>query len=264
MWNIKEEDLNEFKNTCKNRLSPDWATGVMFGTMFFISLIMFFLIGGLIRFGWSYYPTLFDKIIVSLELVFYSLQVIFLIIYLFPKMPFKLQKLQTLVVLLYAFQLGTITFTMLIIPGMSNYSIDQITLMYVGLLFLGAVILHILATIDTFRQASKGAFNKGEESSSFFSKTKRTAIKCAVIYVLILLILIYVHNDYTLNILGLYAGGTLIMYAVAIGAAEFQLLAYCRFKFPSFYISWEEHERERQKRLKLYEEKEKKQAKEIK
>ncbi|AXK18103.1 TPA: hypothetical protein ROY05_004603 [Bacillus toyonensis] len=264
MWNIKEEDLNEFKNTCKNRLSPDWATGVMFGTMFFISLIMFFLIGGLIRFGWSYYPTLFDKIIVSLELVFYSLQVIFLIIYLFPKMPFKLQKLQTLVVLLYAFQLGTITFTMLIIPGMSNYSIDQVTLMYVGLLFLGAVILHILATIDTFRQASKGAFNTGEESSSFFSKTKRIAIKSALIYVLTLLILIYVHNDYTLNILGLYAGGTLIMYAVAIGAAEFQLLAYCRFKFPSFYISWEEHERERQKRLKLYEEQEKKQAKEIK
>ncbi|HFJ9284230.1 hypothetical protein JDS98_08420 [Bacillus cereus group sp. N11] len=264
MWNIKEEDLNEFKNTCKNRLSPDWATGVMFGTMFFISLIMFFLIGGLIRFGWSYYPTLFDKIIVSLELVFYSLQVIFLIIYLFPKMPFKLQKLQTLVVLLYAFQLGTITFTMLIIPGMSNYSIDQVTLMYVGLLFLGAVILHILATIDTFRQASKGAFNTGEESSSFFSKTKRIAIKSALIYVLTLLILIYVHNDYTLNILGLYAGGTLIMYAVAIGAAEFQLLAYCRFKFPSFYISWEEHEKERQKRLKLYEEQEKKQAKEIK
>ncbi|QWI49327.1 hypothetical protein [Bacillus mycoides] len=264
MWNIKEEDLNEFKSTCKNRLSPDWATGFMFGTMFFISLIMFFLIGGLIRFGWSYYPTLFDKIIVSLELVFYSLQVIFLIIYLFPKMPFKLQKLQTLVVLLYAFQLGTITFTMLIIPGMSNYSIDQVTLMYVGLLFLGAVILHILATIDTFRQASKGAFNTGEESSSFFSKTKRIAIKCALIYVLTLLILIYVHNNYTLNILGLYAGGTLIMYAVAIGAAEFQLLAYCRFKFPSFYISWEEHERERQEFLKRYKEREEKKAKEIK
>ncbi|MEW4214934.1 hypothetical protein Q0N59_12825 [Bacillus thuringiensis] len=264
MWNIKEEDLNEFKSTCKNRLSPDWATGFMFGTMFFISLIMFFLIVGLIRFGWSYYPTLFDKIIVSLELVLYSLQVIFLIIYLFPKMPFKLQKLQTLVVLLYAFQLGTITFTMLIIPGMSNYSIDQSTLMYVGLLFLGAVILHILATIDTFRQASKGAFNKGEESSSFFSKTKRITIKCAVIYVLILLISIYVHNDYTLKILGLYAGGTLIMYAVAIGAAEFQLLAYCRFKFPSFYISWEEHERERQEFLKRYKEREEKKEKEIK
>ncbi|MFC9418690.1 hypothetical protein ACIG6B_04995 [Bacillus mobilis] len=264
MWNIKEEDLNEFKSTCKNRLSPDWATGFMFGTMFFISLIMFFLIVGLIRFGWSYYPTLFDKIIVSFELVFYSLQVIFLIIYLFPKMSFKFQKLQTLVVLLYAFQLSTITFTILIIPGMSNYSIDQITLMYVGLLFLGAVILHILATIDTFRQASKGAFSTEEKSSTFFSKTKRNVIKCAVIYVLTLLILIYVHNDYTLKIFGLYAGGTLIMYAVAVGAAEFQLLAYCRFKFPSFYISWEEHERERQEFLKRYKEREEKKAKEIK
>ncbi len=78
---------------------------------------------------------------------------------------------------------------------------------------------------------------------------------------LTLLILIYVHNDYTQNILGLYAGGTLIMYAVAIGAAEFQLLAYCRFKFPSFYISWEEHERERQEFLKRYKEREEKKAK---
>ena len=76
MWNIKEEDLNEFKSTCKNRLSPDWATGFMFGTMFYFFNNVF-LIGGLIRFGWSYYPTLFDKIIVSLELVLYSLQVIF-------------------------------------------------------------------------------------------------------------------------------------------------------------------------------------------
>ncbi|WP_035432545.1 hypothetical protein [Bacillus sp. UNC322MFChir4.1] len=260
MWNIKEEDLDEFKSTCKDRLSPDWATGFMFGTMFFISLIMFFLVGGLIRFGWGYYPTLFDKIIVSLELVFYSLQVIFLIIYLFPKMPFKFQKLQTLVVLLYAFQLGTITFTMLIIPGISNYSIDQITLMYVGLLFLGAVIVHILSTIDTFRQASEGAFS----AFSFFSKTKANATKCAVIYALTLLTLIYVHNDYTPKVLGLYAGGTLIMYAVAIGAAEFQLLAYCRFKFPSFYISWEEHERERQEFRKRYKEREKEKSKEIK
>lgn len=33
------------------------------------------------------------------------------------------------------------------------------------------------------------------------------------------------------------------MYAVAIGAAEFQLLVYCRFKFKSFNITWEENER---------------------
>ncbi|MFJ7806983.1 hypothetical protein ACIQYD_15810 [Bacillus cereus] len=264
MWNIKEEDLNEFKSTCKNRLSPDWATGFMFGTMFFISLIMFFLIVGLIRFGWSYYPTLFDKIIVSLELVLYSLQVIFLIIYLFPKMPFKFQKLQTLVVLLYAFQLGTITFTMLIISGISNYSIDQITLLYVGLLFLGAVFVHLVTTIDTFKQAESGAFSMDERATSFFSKIKNNTMIGITIYVLTLLILIYFHNNYETGVLVGYMAGTLVMYTVAIGAAEFQLLAYCRFKFPSFYISWEEHERERQEFLKRYKEREEKKEKEIK
>ena len=75
----------------------------------------------------------------------------------------------------------------------------------------------------------------------------------SILCVLTLLILIYINNDYTMEQIGWYSVLTLILYTVAIGAAEFQLLAYCRFKFPSFYISWEEHERERQKRLKLYE-----------
>lgn len=54
------------------------------------------------------------------------------------------------------------------------------------------------------------------------------------------------------------------MYTATIGAAEFQLLAYCRFKFLSFSISWEEHEIERQEFIKRYKEKEKKKVKEIK
>ena len=43
----------------------------------------------------------------------------------------------------------------------------------------------------------------------------------------------------------MYGVGTVLMYAVAIGAAEFQLLVYCRFKFKSFHMSWEENERMR-------------------
>ncbi|MFB6732377.1 hypothetical protein ACFCVW_28530, partial [Bacillus mobilis] len=82
--------------------------------------------------------------------------------------------------------------------------------------------------------------------------------------VLTLLILIYINNDYTMEQIGWYSVLTLILYAVAIGAAEFQLLVYCRFKFPSFYISWEEHERERQEFLKRYKEREEKKEKEIK
>ena len=127
---------------------------------------------------------------------------------------------------------------------MANYSIDQITLLYAGLLFLGAVVVHIVTTLDTFKQASEGAFSMDERSTSFFSKTKGNMMKGATLYVATIFILIYFHNDYELEILFRYVVGTFLMYAIAIGAAEFQLLAYCRFKFPSFNISWEQHKRE--------------------
>ncbi|SFD42438.1 hypothetical protein SAMN04488168_1398 [Bacillus sp. 491mf] len=107
--------------------------------------------------GWDYYTTFFVRTIFKIEIVLYSLQILFLVLYLFPKARFKFQKLQTLVVLLYAFQQSTILFTLLIVSEMANNSIDQTTLMYAGLLLLlGAVIVHIVATIDTFRKVSKG------------------------------------------------------------------------------------------------------------
>ncbi|MDA2423373.1 hypothetical protein PDN55_25475 [Bacillus cereus] len=245
MWNIKEENLDKFRMTCKHRLSPEGALGFMIGTIVYVSVMMVFLIGTLVTFGWDYYTTLFEKTIVQIELVLYSLQIIFLILYSFPKARFKYQKFQTIVVLLYAFQLGTILFTALILPGMSDYTIDRITLVYVGFLFLGAVIVHIVTTIDTFKQASEGAFSMNERSASFFSKTKETMMKEALIYVLILLILIYFHNDYAFDTFIGYVIGTVLLYTVAVGAAEFQLLAYCRFKFKSFNMTWEEDERKR-------------------
>uniref|UniRef100_UPI00141940AD hypothetical protein n=2 Tax=Bacillaceae TaxID=186817 RepID=UPI00141940AD len=239
MWNIKEEDLEKFRMTCKDRLSPEGAMVFFIGGIVYTSVFMFFIFMG----GLEYYNTFFDKTIVKIEIVLYSLQFIFLILYSFPKARYKFQKLQTLVVLLYAFQLGTITFTALVLPGISEYSIDRMTLICVGLLFVGAVIVHIVTTIDTFKQASEGAFSMDERSISFFSKRKGDVMKWATIYALILFILIYFHNGYGIDVLVLYAVGIVLLYTVAIGAAEFQLLVYCRFKFKSFNMTWEENER---------------------
>ncbi|CEY39838.1 Uncharacterised protein [Streptococcus pneumoniae] len=83
-----------------------------------------------------------------------------------------------------------------------------------------------------------------ERSKSFFSNTKMNVLKGVMIYVPLLLILIYFRNDYGFDALLMYVVGSILMYAVAIGAAEFQLLAYCRFKFPSFNKTWEQHKRE--------------------
>ncbi|KLA33691.1 hypothetical protein [Bacillus cereus] len=241
MWDIKEEDLDKFRMTCKDRLSPEGAMVFFIGGIVYTSVFMFFIFMG----GLEYYNTFFDKTIVKIEIVLYSLQFIFLILYSFPKARYKFQKLQTLVVLLYAFQLGTITFTALVLPGISDYSIDRMTLICVGLLFVGAVIVHIVTTIDTFKQASEGAFSMDERSISFFSKRKGDVMMWATIYALILFILIYFHNGYGIDVLVLYAVGIVLLYTVAIGAAEFQLLAYCRFKFKSFHMTWEENERMR-------------------
>jgi hypothetical protein len=240
VWNIKEEDLDKFRMTCRSRLNPEGVTGFMLGTIFYTSLFMIIIFWG----GIDYYTAVFDKVIVRVELVLYGLQVMFLILYLFPKARFKFQKLQTLVILLYAFQLGTIGCTLFVLSGMIEHSIDLHTRIYVGLLVLGGIIVHIVTTVDTFKQASEGAFSSGDKSASFFSQTKGHVIRGAVIYVLILLVLIYINNNYSLNTMFGYVICNVVMYAVAIGAAEFQLLAYCRFKFPSFNISWEQHKRE--------------------
>ncbi|EEL34841.1 MULTISPECIES: hypothetical protein [Bacillus cereus group] len=241
MWNIREEDLDGFRMTCKDRLSPEGAAGFIFGGILYSSIAVFSII---VSGGWEYCMVLLNIGIVKLEVLAYALQVIFFVLYLFPKAQFKFQKLQTFVVLLYAFQMATILLTVLVVSEIANNSMDRITLNYVCLLYLGAVIFHIVTTIDTFKLASKGAFSMDERSVSFFSKTKGTMMKFASIYALILLILIYFHNDYAFDTFIGYVIGTVLMYTIAIGAAEFQLLVYCRFKFPSFNISWEQHKRE--------------------
>lgn len=241
MWNIKEEDLEAFRMTCRNRLDPQGATGFMFGGILFSSITIFSIV---LSAGWDYCLLLFNIGIVKLEVFLYIIQIILFVIYSFPIAQFKFQKLQTLVVLLCSFQLATIAPIALTVTKMANNSIDWITILYAGLLLLGAVIFHVLTTIDTFKQASEGAFSMDERSASFFSKTKGKMMKWATLYAVTILILIYFHNDYGFDDLFMYLVGTFLMYTIAIGAAEFQLLAYCRFKFPSFNISWEQHKME--------------------
>ena len=51
-----------------------------------------------------------------------------------------------------------------------------------------------------------------------FSKTKGTMMKVTSIYALILLILIYFHNDYAIDTFIGYVIGTVLLYKVAVGA----------------------------------------------
>ena len=47
MWNIKEEDLDEFRMTCNNRLSPEGAMVFFIGGIVYTSVFMFLFLWGL-------------------------------------------------------------------------------------------------------------------------------------------------------------------------------------------------------------------------
>ncbi|MDM5337452.1 hypothetical protein QUF84_09515 [Fictibacillus enclensis] len=243
--NIREEKLSEFKHISQHRLDPEGILVFFFGSIFLCSIFMLPIVAGLIRFGWDYYEEPFERIVVVMELILYVIQLVFLLFYLFTKNCYKFQKLQTLVLLLYAFQTATIMFTMYVLPGIVNYTTNLSTIKYIGYLLLGAIIVHLIYTRETFTKVEKGGYDlDGDMSYSFPSKIKIWTLLASIVYVIFLFVLIIIYNDYHLDIyFGMFVG-TVVMYSIAIGAAVFQLLAYCRFKFPSFNISWEQRKRE--------------------
>lgn len=46
MWNIKEEDLDKFRITCNDRLSPEGAMVFFIGGIVYTSVFMFFIFMG--------------------------------------------------------------------------------------------------------------------------------------------------------------------------------------------------------------------------
>ncbi|MGG1575221.1 hypothetical protein [Fictibacillus sp. NRS-1165] len=72
MWNIKEDELSEFKITSRNRLDPDGATEFMIGAFIWSSIIMFMVIGTFVRFGWSYFSSPFEKTFLGIELILFG------------------------------------------------------------------------------------------------------------------------------------------------------------------------------------------------
>ncbi|WHY73829.1 hypothetical protein [Fictibacillus enclensis] len=254
MWNIKEENLSDFKITAKNRLSPDNSVSFMLGTIIWCSIVMLFIAIILFKFGWSGFPSTFEKVVVFIEVVFYILQIAFLFIFSKPKMYIKFQKIISILTLFYAFQLATIGFLWLVIKGIFAFPNDTLTFTYVGLLLAGGFLTHILCTISIFKQAENGKFNGENSSGFFFDKAIIFTVLGSILYVLTLLILILIHTfgEIKLGDMFFYFILSVILYAVAIGSAEFQLLVYCKYKFPSFNMSWHEYEKETKELLKNY------------
>ena len=246
MLKIKEEDLGFFQITNKNQLSPDYIRIFYGGVFAYTSIPMLIMFLGVLLNGDKISLTPFEKIVVQTEVKLYVLEFVFLILFMSKKIAFKLQKLQTIVTVFYAFQLATLPFIVMVVEGIYDFPCDNKTLVYIGLILLGAICTHIVATIDVFRKAKHGGYKLEGPAVSFFTNTKLWMLIGMVIYIVVLLILIFASIRFTLKPMVFYFLQTIILYVFAVASAEFVLLVYCRFKFPSFNITWEQHEKERQ------------------
>lgn len=261
MLKIKEEDLGLFEIENRNRLSPDNIITFFGGVFVYTSIPMLIMFLAFLISGDKISLNPFEKIIVRTEVRLYILEFIFLMIYMSPKVAFKLQKLQTIVTLFYSFQLATLPFIVMVVEEIFDFSCDNKTLFYIGLILLGAICTHIVATIDVFKKAKHGGYKLKGEAVSFFTKTKLLLLIGMIICVMVLLVLIFLNLNYAFNQMAIYVIQTIILYVFAVVSAEFVLLVYCRFKFLSFNITWEEREKRRLERLKWYKEREKKDKK---
>ncbi len=88
--------------------------------------------------------------------------------------------------------------------------------------------------------------NRKDQLSHFFTNAKLYLSIGMTIGVMVLLILIFLNLNYTFSQMAIYVVQTIILYIFAVVSAEFVLLVYCRFKFPSFNITWKQHEKEHQ------------------
>ena len=246
MLKIKEEDLGFFKIENKNRLSPDYIRIFYGGVFAYTSIPMHIMFLAFLLNGDKISLNPFEKIVVQTEVKLYVLEFIFLILFMSKKIAFKLQKLQTIVTVFYAFQLATLPFIVMVVEGIYDFPCDNKTLVYIGLILLGAICTHIVATIDVFKQAKHGGYKLEGPAVSFFTDMKLYLLIGMISCVVVLLILIFLNLNYAFDEMAIYVTETIILYTFAVVSAEFVLLVYCRFKFPSFNITWEQHEKERQ------------------
>ena len=243
MWNIREEDMGLFEIENRNRLSPSYLRIFYGGVFAYTSIPMLIMFLGILLNGDKISLTPFETFLVRSEVKLYILELIFLIIYMSSKVAFKLQETPSHRDFIL---LATLPFIVMMVEGMFDFPRNNKTLVYIGLIMLGALCTHIVTTIDVFKKAKHGGYKSEGPTVSFFTNAKLYLSIGMTIGVMVLLILIFLNLNYTFSQMAIYVVQTIILYIFAVVSAEFVLLVYCRFKFPSFNITWEQHEKKRQ------------------
>lgn len=246
MERIKEADLGRFQSINRGRLSPDRGRHFLFGAFVYTSLMMWIMFYMVSQEGREVFLNTFEEIVACIETILYVIQCILLLPNFFIKSAFKFQKLQATAIVFSSFQLATLPFMFIVIEGVYEVPSSGETVFYVGVLILGAIITHIVSVKKIFREAVAGRFHLEGMANSHLGKGKTLPLVMAAIAVIIIVILVASSINVDSNGTIFLVIQTVVLYGMAIGAADFVLLTYCRFKFPTFYYPWEDYIKERE------------------
>lgn len=253
MRGIKEEDLDLLKLENLNRLSPARARGFLIGAFIYTSIFMGIVFYTFSLEGSYIFYTSFQEAFARIEMVLYILQCILLLPFLFLKGAFKFQKLQSVVVLFFSFQMATLPFIFLLVEGIFGISYNTKTLIYFFVLLIGAVFTFIVSVIDTFKEVERGGYRLSEDGIIHFTRVKVLLMLVMAPIVVILLILIAFSIGFNGEGVIFYCIQTTLLYCMAIASGELMLMAYCRFKFPAFNITQKEYKEARNALLNILE-----------
>lgn len=239
MRGLKEEDFERLLKVGKSRLDPGGVYVYLVGVWFY--LLVLISVPSIIIFKHYGYSniSLFIKVIYIFAITFLAIQFVYLAIGLFfERFMYATQKIEAVFLIVYSIVMSVLPFFTLYVFGLDQKREGYFNAWIV--VALSYLMILFVFTFFLFRKPLfEGVWRKNGEPIGNYINKYRWYLKVIGIMFLILVVwgflVIGVNDLLGLGIVALIVGSTMVL-----GIQEFIYLAYCRIKFPSFTVTYEE------------------------
>lgn len=230
-----EEYFTNVYHTAQRRLSPSGISGFFLATLVFSTIML------VVSMNAVFSTSLFDTnwfLLLFVSAIFWFVHLLTFLIFLKEKVAYKLQKFQVLMLCLISFKTSIEGYVIyFLLCADRNVPPYMYTL---GLVILtGGILFMISSFYRAIQSVKKGRLK--EDGNGLLSNSKIVPVVVGLIAFIFLstYALRFIQTpDFVIPIEVILSIiiVTIVQYSIAFGMSEFFLLAYCKFKFPSFIM----------------------------
>lgn len=236
---MDESYFFKLKSVAKDRLSPNGEVAFFLGILLYSGALLgicFFAIYYAVDFKKT--SELFKGLFIGSGVMIILLIILFCLCVLFEKMVFKIQKILGVVTVLYTIFIAYFPFFIFYLSSIDRKWVHQFV-EWLIIFLIGSFLFFIFITINTLNNVRNKELSKKGRGLFVWN----LMLKLILVYTLVFLasvILLYIYfNDGIVN-LGTITIFCFLNLCFLTGVQEFILIAYCRIKFPSFTVTYEE------------------------